>query len=211
MEAAPVISPDGQKMTYISEGEIRTVNINGAGDITGSLDNKCLETALMPRWASDSDTIYYFEGKDFRSCSVSTGAKNDGKFNIEWTKSFAESKTLHVGKFFDGVDKKYKTNVDVFITENIITKIVPHGQDDIVGNLYDYSDKAIIPGIMASHTHQSELLGERLGRNWLAYGITSVRDPGTNPYKSIALKETWESGASMGQRIFLCWMANQWC
>ena len=207
--SGPVISPDGQKMTYISEGEIRTVTINGSGEITGSLDNKCLETALMPRWANDSDTLYYFAGKDFRTCSVSTGAKNAKKVNLQWAKSFAENKTLHVGKFFDGVDKEYKTNVDVFITENIITKIVPHGQDEVIGTLYDFSDKAIIPGIMASHSHQSELMGERLGRNWLAYGITSVRDPGTNPYKSLALKETWESGASMGPRIFYAgWLTS---
>ena len=163
----------------------------------------------MPRWANDSDTLYYFAGKDFRTCSVSTGVKNVEKVNLQWTKSFAENKTLHVGKFFDGVDKEYKTNVDVFITENIITKIVPHGQDEVIGTLYDFSDKAIIPGIMASHSHQSELMGERLGRNWLAYGITSVRDPGTNPYKSLALKETWESGASMGPRIFYAgWLTS---
>ena len=60
----------------------------------------------------------------------------------------------------------------------------------------------MIPGIMAGHTHQTELLGEKLGRNWLSYGITSVRDPGSNPYKSLMRKETWESGIQKGPRIF---------
>ncbi len=207
--SGPVISPDHQKMTYIAEGEIRTVTINEAGDITGMLQNQCEETALMPRWASDSETIYYFAGKDFRTCNISTGLKTAEKITLEWTRKFAENKTLYVGKFFDGVDKEYKTNVDVFITENIITKIVPHGQDKVVGKLYDYSDKTIIPGIIAGHSHQSELFGERLGRNWLAYGITSIRDPGTNPYKSLALKETWESGSSMGPRIYYAgWLTS---
>jgi Tol biopolymer transport system component len=200
--SGPVIAHDGTKMAYISEGEIRTVTIDPNGNITGKIDNKCLETAHMPRWANDSTNIYYFSGKRLETCNINTGEKAEHKINLRWHKSYAAHKTIHVGKFFDGVSQQYRTNVDIFLAENIITKIVPHGQDAVIGTFHDYSDKTIIPGIMAAHTHQSELLGERLGRNWLAYGITSVRDPGTNPYKSLMRKETWESGKSMGPRMF---------
>ena len=89
-----------------------------------------------------------------------------------------------------------------FISGGRINKIVPHGQDTIVGTFYDYSHDTMLPGLMAGHSHQTELYGEKLGRNWLAYGITSVRDPGTNPYKSIERKETWWSGKSKGPRMF---------
>ncbi len=200
--SGPVISPDRKKMVYISEGEIRTVTINSAGDITGQIENRCLETAHMPRWASDSETVYYFAGKRLQSCNINTGTKTAHKINLEWKKKFAEDKTIHVGKFFDGVSNEYKENVDVFISNNVITKIAPHGEEETVGTFHDYSDKTIIPGIIAGHSHQSELLGERLGRNWLAYGITGVRDPGTNPYKSLMRKETWESGNSMGPHMY---------
>jgi Tol biopolymer transport system component/imidazolonepropionase-like amidohydrolase len=200
--SGPVISPDGLKMVYVSEGELRTVTINGAGDITGQIENKCFETAHMPRWSNDSETVYYFAGKRLQSCNINSGTKTAHTINLEWKKKFAEDKTIHVGKFFDGVAKEYKTNVDVFISKNVITKITPHGEQNIVGTFHDYSDKTIIPGIIAGHSHQSELMGERLGRNWLAYGITGVRDPGTNPYKSLMRKETWESGNSMGPHMY---------
>jgi imidazolonepropionase-like amidohydrolase len=156
----------------------------------------------MPRWSSDSETVYYFAGKRLQSCNINSGTKTAHTINLEWKKKFAEDKTIHVGKFFDGVAKEYKTNVDVFISKNVITKITPHGEQNIVGTFHDYSDKTIIPGIIAGHSHQSELMGERLGRNWLAYGITGVRDPGTNPYKSLMRKETWESGNSMGPHMY---------
>lgn len=200
--SGPVVSPDGSKMSYVSEGELRTVLIDETGSITNQIENKCVETAHMPRWANDSETVYYFKGKHFRSCNVITGAKESHNINLEWQRKIAKSKTIHVGRFFDGVSKEYKLDVDVFLAENRITKIVPHAQDDVIGEFYDYSDKTIIPGIMEGHTHQSEIMGERLGRNWLAYGITSVRDPGTNPYKSLMRKETWESGKSMGPRMY---------
>ena len=200
--SGPVISSDGNKMTYVSEGELRTVTIDTTGNITGQLDNMCTETAHMPRWASDSETIYYFSGNKFRSCNVNTGEKKSHSINLEWERKIATNKTIHIGKFFDGVANEYKTDVDVFLEENVITKISPHGQNTAVGEFYDYSDKTIIPGIMAGHSHQSEIMGERLGRNWLAYGVTSVRDPGTNPYKSLMRKETWESGRSMGPRMY---------
>jgi len=200
--SGPVISPNGLKMAYISEGEVRTVGINSDGGITGILKNRCRETAQMPRWGRDSTAIYYFSGKDFNSCNVETGEKHSHKINLRWAKSLAKSKTLHVGRLFDGVGKKYKTNVDLFISGDKITKIVPHGQDPVQGRVYDFSDKVVMPGLIASHSHQSELVGERLGRNWLSYGITSVRDPGGNPYKSLMRKETWESGKSIGPRLF---------
>ncbi|MEZ5758648.1 MAG: amidohydrolase family protein [Emcibacteraceae bacterium] len=200
--SGPVVSPDGTKMVYVAEGELRTVNINASGDITGQIENKCLETALVPRWANDSETVYYFSGKSLQTCNINTGQKMAHNINLQWKKKISEDKTIRVGKFFDGVAKEYKTDVDVFVSNNVITKIAPHGQEKVIGKLYDYSDKAIIPGIIAGHSHQSELLGERLGRNWLAYGITGVRDPGTNPYKSLMRKETWESGASMGPHMY---------
>ena len=200
--SGPVVSPDKEKMSYVSEGELRTVTIDQAGNITGQIENKCLETAHMPRWANDSENIFYFAGKKLQSCNVNTGKTKTHAINLKWQRKIANDKTIHIGKFFDGVAKEYRANVDLFIKENVITKIAPHGEQDTIGEFYDYSDKTIIPGIIAGHSHQSEILGERLGRNWLAYGVTSVRDPGTNPYKSLMRKETWESGKSMGPRMY---------
>ncbi len=200
--SGPVMSPDGKSMAYISEGEIRTAYVSLNGDITGTAANRCTDTAQMPRWSQDSDTIYYLSGKTLKSCNYLTGEKAEHRFNVTWARKLSDDKTIHVEKFFDGVSQSYQTNVDVFISGNRISKIAPHGQNPVLGTFYDYSNRTMIPGIMAGHTHQTELLGEKLGRNWLAYGITSVRDPGTNPYKSLERKETWGAGKSLGPRMF---------
>ncbi|MBL4601985.1 MAG: PD40 domain-containing protein, partial [Emcibacteraceae bacterium] len=200
--SGPVISPDGKSMAYISEGEIRVAYVNLKGEITSSAQNRCLDTAQMPRWGRDSNTLYYLSGKSLKSCNFLNGEKDLHGFNLTWQRNVADDKTIHVGKLFDGVGDGYQENVDVSISGGRISKIVPHGQDNVVGTFYDYSRDTMLPGLMAGHSHQTELYGEKLGRNWLAYGITSVRDPGTNPYKSIERKETWWSGKSKGPRMF---------
>ena len=200
--SGPVMSPDGNKMAYIAEGEVRVAYVSHSGDITGTVQNRCPEAAHMPRWSRDSNSVYYLSGETLKSCNTLNGQTEAHAFNLTWSRKLATDKTIHVEKFFDGVSREYRENVDVFIYGNRIAKIVPHGQDPVIGTFIDYSHNTMIPGLMAGHSHQTELLGEKLGRNWLAYGITSVRDPGSNPYKSIERKETWATGKSVGPRLF---------
>ncbi|HWP45485.1 MAG TPA: amidohydrolase family protein, partial [Blastocatellia bacterium] len=54
------------------------------------------------------------------------------------------------------------------------------------------------------HAHQGISLGEKQGRVWLAFGVTSVREPGTDPYEALESRESWESGRRPGPREFFC-------
>ena len=200
--SGPVVSRDEAKIAYVSEGEIRVAFISVSGEITSAAPQRCGEVAHMPRWAMDSETVYYMSGRNLKSCNFLTGDIQPHSFNLTWSRERADDKTIHVQRLFDGVSDRYHENVDVFISGGRISKIAPHGSEAVVGEFIDYSRDTMIPGIMAGHTHQTELYGEKLGRNWLAYGVTSVRDPGTNPYKSLMRKETWESEKQSGPRMF---------
>lgn len=200
--SGPILSPDGNRMAYISEGEIRVANVDPSGNIRDLIENRCTDVALIPRWKMNSQEIFYMSGSSLKSCDIRTGQVTDAMITAKWQRDVGDSKTIHVGTLFDGVSDQVRNNVDVHILDGRIAKIVPHGSEPATGEMIDHSREMMIPGIMAGHSHQTELLGERLGRNWLSYGITSVRDPGTNPYKSLMRKETWESGASKGPRMF---------
>jgi imidazolonepropionase-like amidohydrolase len=59
-----------------------------------------------------------------------------------------------------------------------------------------------MPGLIEMHTHMSDDYGEPLGKLWLAYGVTSVREPAGNPYRAVERREAIESGTRAGPRIF---------
>ena len=66
----------------------------------------------------------------------------------------------------------------------------------------DASGLTVLPGLIEMHSHQGYGFGEALGRIWLAYGITTVRDPSSETYAPLERKEAVESGARIGPRFF---------
>ena len=60
-----------------------------------------------------------------------------------------------------------------------ISNAVPtHSSDQII----DAQGKYIIPGLIDIHAHQGSFTGAIEGRQWLSWGVTSMRDPATNPF-----------------------------
>src|SRR6185503_9699662 len=45
--------------------------------------------------------------------------------------------------------------------------------------------------------------GEALGRLWLAYGVTSVRDPAAHAFAGLEQRESYDAGRRIGPRVFL--------
>ena len=60
----------------------------------------------------------------------------------------------------------------------------------------------MLPGLIDQHGHHQAGDGEWVGRSWLAFGVTSVVEPGGMPYLSRALAETWSLGLRPGPRLF---------
>jgi adenine deaminase len=59
-----------------------------------------------------------------------------------------------------------------------------------------------MPGLIETHAHLNESHGEKLGRIFLSYGITTVRNPATNPYNAMENRESMDAGVRLGARVF---------
>jgi imidazolonepropionase-like amidohydrolase len=77
-----------------------------------------------------------------------------------------------------------------------------HRADLHGGRVIDAGADVVMPGLIEMHTHLSKDYGERLGRIWLAYGITSVRNPAADPYEAAEDKESIGAGIRRGPRVF---------
>ena len=69
----------------------------------------------------------------------------------------------------------------------------------------DASKLTVIPGLWESHTHEwisGKFYGSRLGRLWLAYGVTELQSQGDPVYRAVETREAYGSGERVGPRYF---------
>ncbi|MFT4033015.1 MAG: amidohydrolase family protein, partial [Siphonobacter sp.] len=198
----PVWSPDGTMMTYTMEGVLWVAPTDLTGNFIGPPKRLTNELAEVPSWTGDSRSIVFLATDTLKQVFLSDGHIETIPMEFTWKpKQPVGQVVIHAGKLFDGRSATYKTNVDIIVEGHRIKEIVPH-KAGRAGTIIDASKQTVIPGLFEMHTHQSAMLGEQQGRLWLSYGITSLREPGADPYDALERKESWASGARRGPRQF---------
>jgi Tol biopolymer transport system component len=198
----PVWSPDGTRLAYVQDGVLWTIAINEKGEITGKPVQVTTELADKISWSGDSKCILYLATDHLKKVNIETGKSTDILIDLKWKPHFPKDKyIIHAGKLFNGVDSTYLHNMDIMIDGHRIKSITPHNEHS-TATVLDASDKVVIPGLFESHTHMHSGTGEKLGRIFLSYGITSVRETGADPYDALERKESWSGGVCPGPRLF---------
>jgi len=93
--------------------------------------------------------------------------------------------------------------VDLHVRDGRIVAIVSRGVLPARGPVIDARDATVIPGFVDVHAHQAALVGERLGRAWLAYGVTTVREVAADVPEALERGEAWASGRLPGPRLLI--------
>ena len=198
----PVWAPDGSSIAYIQDGLLWTLPVDGEGQPTGEPWQHTKELASAPSWTADSQKILYLATDQLKMLNLSSSEITEVPLNLNWQRPMHEgSYVVHAGRLFNGKDSTYQENVDIIVEGNRIKEIVAHQTGYDIPEI-DAMDKTIIPGLFEMHTHQHATVGEKLGRIWLAYGITNVREPGADPYDALERKEAWASGQRPGPREY---------
>jgi len=198
----PVWSPDGSQMAYILDGELWVTTVTPDGTPTGEPRQLTGEQSECPSWTADSKSLLYLAIDVLKQVYVADGHTELIPMELTWQSRQPSGQTVvHAGRLFDGKSTTYRRNVDILLDGNRIKAIEPH-RAGRAGTLIDASDKTVMPGLFEMHTHQHSMVGEKIGRLWLSYGITSVREPGADPYDALERKESWAAGVRQGPRQF---------
>jgi Tol biopolymer transport system component len=208
----PVWSPDGTKMAAIYEGVLAVWPVSAAGEPLGVPRRVTSESAHAPSWAGDSRHILYQSLDKLRIVDIESGETRTVPLDLTWTPAVPTAKTLvHAGTLVDMKSATPRSNVDIFIDGNKITRVVAHAAANHTGRqVVDASGLTVMPGLVEFHSHLQKDFGEAAGRAWLAFGITTVRSPGNTPYEAVEDREANEAAVRPGPRVYGTGYLMEW-
>jgi hypothetical protein len=135
--------------------------------------------------------------------SADSGTAEPIALSFAWQPVLPRRIVVHAGAVFDGMNSELRRGVDIVIDSGLIQAIDPHTDDLHTGTVIDASSGTVIPGLIDMHAHLESGYGEALGRIWLAYGVTSVRDPEANAFAGLEQRESYDAGRRIGPRVFM--------
>lgn len=197
-------SAGASAVAYSQDGMLYSLSLTDDMQAKSAAKLLYSELADTPSWSANGRYIAFQAGNAIKRLDLQSGKVVDITPEMVWQREQPqESWILRAGTLFDGRNETLRHNVDIVIQGNRIQSLTEIDEDATL-RVVDASDKTVIPGLFESHAHIGDHnLSEEQGRVWLAYGITSVRDPGSNPYLANERKEAWDSGRRIGPRTFI--------
>lgn len=205
----PVWSPNGKMMAYVFASTLWVVPVRPDGAFAGAPRQLTTETTDAPSWSGDSRSLLYLSNGKLRLIGLAGGTPQTIPCKLTWANARPAGRTIiRAGKLWDAMSAQYKTNVDVIVDANLIRAVVPHDgkpQADSNAKLIDGSSLTLMPGLIDMHTHRQMAgygYGDRMGRLWLAMGITATRSPGCPAYHMVEDREAIQSGRRIAARHY---------
>lgn len=222
---SPALSPDGTRVAFLetrgfdpaSDARLHVLHLGSSRMLTLA---DGLAGARRPRWDGDARIAVEAAADDGVGASVLLFDAASGRAlgraeppadaadphpeppALAWQPAAPdEPYVIQVGRLFDGIRSDYRRHVDIHVEGQRIKAIVARGMLPLPERVVDVRDGTIIPGLIDVHAHQTSILGERLGRTWLAHGVTTVREVADDVAAALERAESWAAGRRLGPRL----------
>ncbi|MGH3881234.1 MAG: amidohydrolase family protein [Actinophytocola sp.] len=198
----PVWSPDGRHLAFVVESCAWVVPVDPRGRPTGPGRRVTREVTDSLSWLGTDRLLYLHNGR-LRSVGIGGGAPRDVPLSLRWRPARVHRHdVIRAGALWDGRSERLRESVDIVLDDGRIVDVLPQGNRPYT---VDARDLTVMPGLVDSHVHwhlRGRQWGDRQGRLWLTYGITTTRSPGDPAYQLTETREALESGARVGPRLF---------
>ncbi|MEC3910823.1 amidohydrolase family protein [Sphingobium sp. CR2-8] len=204
----PVWSPDGKQMAFVFASTLWVVTVAPDGRFTTAPRQITTEVTDAPSWSGDGSQLLYLSNGKLRIVPAAGGAAQTIPCRLSWANAKPAGRTvIRAGKVWDALSADYRSNVDVVLDGNVISAVAPHGAgaSDANAKVIDAPGLTLMPGLIDMHTHRQMAgygYGDRMGRLWLAMGITATRSPGCPAYHMVEDREAIQSGKRIAARHY---------
>ena len=207
----PVASPDGRRLALILDGALWTVPVAPDGRINGEPIPVLDDLVESPAFTPDGLEIIALTARGLERINLQTGRRALQNPRLTWQPAAPSDKFLvHAGRVFDGLSDTYLENVDIVMDGARIVAVQPHREHPADYRVIDASEHTVVPGLIDHHVHFQPHQGEWVGRAWLAFGVTTVVEPGGLPFESRELMEAWSTARRHRAAAGLCRPATGW-
>ena len=213
-----VVSPDGTRIAFVtvgdvfvaplpparSEGEVPAISRQG-----GSLPVTRITTdgGLFPRWRSEH-VLDFGGGARHGTHDVRTGETSFTPLRLTLSRNLPEGSLAITGARIVTLDDTGVIERGTVLTRG--GRIACVGECDASGadRVIDAAGKTIIPGWIDVHGHHNResagMVPERGFEHaaYLAYGVTTTRDPAASSINTWAAKDLVQAGRMLGPRIY---------
>ncbi|CAM8638380.1 amidohydrolase family protein [Sphingobium sp.] len=204
----PIWSPDGKSMAFVFASTLWVVPVAPDGSFTAAPRQISTEVTDAPSWSGDGSKLLYLSNGKLRIVAATGGAAQTVPCRLSWANAKPSGRTvIRAGKVWDTLSTEYKTQVDVVLDGNVISAVTPRGASasDANAKIIDAPDLTLMPGLIDMHTHRQMAgygYGDRMGRLWLAMGVTATRSPGCPAYHMVEDRESIQSGKRIAARHY---------
>jgi Tol biopolymer transport system component len=206
-EDGPVYSPDGSALAFVMDSLLHVMPVDANGVPSGPAVAVNAEVTDAPTFSGDGQRLLYLSNGKLRLVSRHGGRPRTVAVDLRWRRQRSRGlAVIHAGRFWNGLGAQVATDVDIVVAGNRIVAVEPHRRRRGRGvTLVDASRRTVMPGLWESHTHQwisGKFYGDRLGRLWLTYGVTTLQSVGDPCYRAVETAEAFGSGERVGPRFF---------
>ncbi|WP_174275122.1 amidohydrolase family protein [Sphingomonas bacterium] len=202
----PVWSPDGGHLAYVFGSTLWVQPVDAAGGFAGKARQLTRETTDAPSWSGDGKTLLYLNNGKLKLVPLAGGAARTVPFQMRWALAKSPGKAVVTGaRVWDALGPDYRA-ADVILEGGRIAAVAPP-RSATAGDIrkIDGSGLTLMPGLVDMHTHrqmQGYGYGDRMGRIWLAMGITATRSPGCPAYHMVEDREAIDAGLRVAPRHY---------
>ena len=171
------------------------------------------EVTDAPTWSGDSKQLLYLSNGKLRLVSIDGSAPRDVPLELTWHREKTAAPTIiHAGTCLGWAwrrcagQRRHCGRRQPHPKRRSRTATRPTARCwRAMAAWWMRRVETVIPGLWESHTHEwisGKFYGARLGRLWLAYGVTELQSQGDPVYRAVETREAYASAGRVGPRFF---------